>query len=139
MHSFSYFIFPVTDSLKKVCKNSTIFHLVMKLETENSSGNLKTDGKRKISRVFTNVLLFIGWMFYQRINWHSTKFPFIKYHQTKFPLKGLEETSHLHRINTSTTYISTRRKQQISGKPLHKTEVCYQFVIHFIWITFMLH
>lgn len=42
----------------------------------------------------------------------------------EFIVKGIEENSHLHRINTSTTYISTRRKQQISGKPLHKTEVC---------------
>lgn len=41
----------------------------------------------------------------------------------------MEENSHLHRINTSTTYISTRRKQQISQKPPQKTEVCNWFVI----------
>lgn len=39
--------------------------------------------------------------------------------------EGLEEGSRLHRINTSTTYISTRRKNQLaSGKTLLATEVC---------------
>lgn len=45
--------------------------------------------------------------------------------RNKIVVKGLEENSHLHRINTSTTYISTRRKQQVSTKPPPKTEVWY--------------
>ncbi|CRK88030.1 CLUMA_CG001816, isoform A [Clunio marinus] len=36
--------------------------------------------------------------------------------------RGMEESSHLHRINTSTMYISARRKQQITGKTPQKTE-----------------
>ncbi|KAL7010481.1 hypothetical protein ACKWTF_016940 [Chironomus riparius] len=45
-------------------------------------------------------------------------------------LRGFEENSHLHRMNTSTTYISTRRKQQhTTGKIVQKVEVCNQFVI----------
>lgn len=47
----------------------------------------------------------------------------------QFVFQGLEENSHLHRINTSTTYISTRRKNQTSAKPLQKTEVRYHFPI----------
>lgn len=42
--------------------------------------------------------------------------------------EGLEDGSRLHRINTSTTYISTRRKNQLaSGKTL-LTEVCYNIL-----------
>lgn len=42
--------------------------------------------------------------------------------------EGLEDGSRLHRINTSTTYISTRRKNQLaSGKTL-LTEVCCRYL-----------
>lgn len=47
-------------------------------------------------------------------------------------LKGFDENSHLHRMNTSTTYISTKRKQQTTGlgKAVQRVEVCNQFVIY---------
>lgn len=59
-----------------------------------------------------------------------------------FSLKGFDENSHLHRMNTSTTYISTKRKQQTIavGKAVQRVEVCNQFVIYaFFLLSFIIH
>ncbi|XP_070491158.1 RYamide receptor isoform X2 [Chironomus tepperi] len=49
-------------------------------------------------------------------------------------LRGFDENSHLHRMNTSTTYISTRRKQQhTTGKIVQKVETscfCEEASVH---------
>ncbi|KAG5674146.1 hypothetical protein PVAND_004131 [Polypedilum vanderplanki] len=51
-------------------------------------------------------------------------------------LRGFDESSHLHRMNTSTTYISTRRKQQqqnLTGKIAQKMETscfCDEASVH---------